>query len=60
MKGAPDPPYPPWEGLSIFWGYYWNTILTIKETNNYGKPLELNPNCAILGESTNPPDPLPT
>ena len=61
IRGAPDPPNPPpMGGLKyILEGYYWLTILTTIEWNKIVKLLTSSITWAILGESTNPPYPLP-
>ena len=57
IRGAPDPPYPPYGGAKVFFlgGYAWFTL----ESNIFGKLLTSNIILVILEEYPDPPIPYP-
>ena len=60
MRGAPDPPNPPFGGAKIYFGglLLMDRVTTI-ESNIFVKLLASNITWAILGEYPDPPYPLP-
>ena len=60
MRGAPDPPNPPYGGAEIYFGgLLLMDRLTTIESNIFVKLLASNITWAILGESPDPPYHLP-
>ena len=58
MRGAPDPPNPPYEGDEIYFGgFLLLDRMTTIESNIFVKLLASNITWAILGESPDPPYP---
>ena len=53
IRGSPTPLTPPLGGQQYFF------LLTVKESNIFWNLLTSNITWAILGESSDPPDPLP-